>query len=137
MDSILIESPDSMQSVLTDSRESPVSTPHKNDRYIAMDEYSDPDSCSDYEIPGEEQLHEKEENIREMKEYLNDMKVRFIWDLSLAFKKQLCARNGLSSDVQSKIASISIDNIVCSFIVENPPPSSWLSFIMLKFSAFL
>ena len=137
LNSILIDSDCELQSIITDSRNTPVGSSESDECYRHMnseteDEDVDPDSCSDYEIPSLPTIEEKEEYVKQAREDIQEMQKRFIWDLSFAMKRQLCAEN-FNTDAELKISDVHLDEIVDFVIKSCAPPSKWLSLILTKF----
>ena len=86
----------------------------------------------DMEIPTKESVEEKEKEVEEYRNEIKDLKQRFIWDLSLAIKRKLCAEKGMTSEESIRIASVPITSIISSLDQEDPLPKTWINWITQK-----
>ena len=89
----------------------------------------------DMEIPTQESVDQKEKDVAEYRQEINDLKQRFVWDLSLAIKRKLCTEKGMTSAESLRISSIPISSIINSLEEEDPNPKTWISWITQKFTA--
>lgn len=133
--SLIDEDEMELTNVRVDSKATPPDSP-LDDMYSHMNSDEDTefeensyDDVSDYEIPTPELLDRKQRRIERYRKDVQDLKKRLIWDLSLAFKRNLCVQGHFNDNVDD-IANISLTDLMRYCDEENPEPSQWISFII-------
>ncbi|EAX99087.1 hypothetical protein TVAG_457780 [Trichomonas vaginalis G3] len=126
---------DAMQyNVYTDNVCTPPRMNHNMDGSDS-DYYYSPGTMEDNyedEIPDEATIASKEVELEQLRQYNKDMKLRFIWDLSLAMKRKLCSQHDVDTAIFQNISNIQIMDIIDTFELEQPPISAWTAWILEK-----
>ena len=102
---------------------------------IEMSEMSEENLCWSDNLP--ELVKMKEQERDKMHSQAIDMQSRFIWDLSLAVKRLLIAKNRKSTKKEEQIALVDVRQIVQKLEADPPYPSEWEEWINNQYAEAL
>ena len=78
-------------------------------------------------------VQDVEYQVEELKKRLNQMKERFIWDLSLAIKRKSVSKLKIDSKEAISISNISVQSILENSKIDEPSPHEWKRWIEKQF----
>lgn len=76
----------------------------------------------------------KEQQIEKLAEDAWAIQEKFLWELSLAIKRQIMAEKGLDSKEAIDVSTVSCQKIIDCASIETPHPNEWESWIHEKYS---
>jgi len=106
----------------------------KAEEYEYLDQNCSEESVLyDDSLPSVDELQgdiaEKTQQIEDLKQKINDMNQRFVWDLSLAIKRKIFANPTISIENKMHFSNLSISTILDRAEKENPDPHEWKRWI--------
>ena len=82
-----------------------------------------------------DEIDAKETDVEQTKQIALDLQDRFVWDLCLAIKQDLCQKHKHSKAAEEAIAKLGIRDLVAKFQNDPVDPVEWKDWIMEQYQS--